>query len=168
MHRLTIILLPLIASGCVAPQSVSIPTSPEPPQLAVTTPLKTVEARYEVGGYFDRNLRHEPHAVYRRTQIPVNQNSVSRNRAPAVSVVPLPPSEELAAELRTQREITANLRAVQARMAEIEQAAKTQYTALVKQMAEITELRAEVERSRQQLALTSTQTAPTQESTVKP
>lgn len=168
MSRIAIILLPLIVVGCASPRLATVPAAPKPPQLVAIAPLQTVETCYEVRGYFDRNLRHEPHAVYRRTQVPVNQEAASRSRAPSVNVDPLPPSEELAAELRTQREITANLRAVQARMAEIEQAAKTQYAALVRQTAEISRFRAKIERTDPSSTRFSAPTIPESTDALKP
>ena len=58
---------------------------------------------------------------------------------------PLPPNAELTAELEAQKTITAELRAIQARMAGIEKQAQAQYGALVNETAETVRLRRQLE-----------------------
>jgi len=100
------------------------------------------------------SIRHEAHAVYRRTRVPVTASddleTVPRASYPPASAAPLPASEELTAELATQRKITGDVRAMQASMAEIEQKMQAQYAVLVRQSAEAMKVRDQLamERSR--------------------
>ena len=161
MHTYWIVLLPLLATGCVAPQAarVSPPSSLAPPvAVAAVTPTKMVETRYEVRGYRETaspDLRHDTHTVFRRTRVPVDaQNesgTVPRVSAPALSDAPLPASAELTAELATQRTVTAEIRALQSSMAEAERQMQAQYGLLVRQSAEVMKVREQLEAERQRV-----------------
>ena len=71
--------------------------------------------------------------------------TVPRDAYPPTSFAPLPPSAELAAELATQKAITADLRAMQASMAETAKRVQEQYAALVRQSAEALKLHQQLE-----------------------
>lgn len=60
----------------------------------------------------------------------------------------MPASEELSAELTTQRKITAELRAMQAALADAEKQMTAQYALLVRQSAETMQLRGQLEDER--------------------
>lgn len=161
MRLYWIVLLPLLATGCVAPQVTRV-TSPAPLEsptaLAAGSPTKLVETRYEVRGYRDGaspDLRHEAHAVFRRTRVPahspVEYETVPRVAAPALADAPLPASEELAAELSTQKTVTAEIRALQSTMAKTERQMQAQYALLVRQSAEIMKVREQLETERQRV-----------------
>ena len=113
-----------------------------------------IETRYDVRGYrdtTDRSLRHDAHAVYRRTRVPnASDETASSPRTTflPVSVTPLPASEELAAELAAQKKITAELFALQTALVDAEQKMRTQYAALVRQSAETFKLREQLEAER--------------------
>lgn len=148
-----------LAGGC-ATQRQALPAA----SVATTAPVvreapatKVVETRYEIRSYRDADtpgVRHEAHAVYRATRVPariaVLETEPRTAFAPA-SYAPLPPSDELAAELTAQREITAELRTVQERMAAIEQQAKNQYGTLAAQTADAVKLRQQLEAERARL-----------------
>jgi hypothetical protein len=147
--------------------------------IAAVLPTKLVETPYAVRSYREAanpSLRHEAHTVYRRTRVPITASdaleTVSRTSFPPASVLPLPASEELAAELATQKKITAELRMAQTSVAEIEQKMQAQYAQLVRQSAEALRLREqlEAERRRIQTMVTteSTPAAPAAMSTTNP
>ena len=148
-----------LAGGC-ATQRQMLPTAPAASASPVVRELpatKLVETRYEMRSYRDADspgVRHEAHTVYRATRVPARvaelETEPRMTFAPA-SYAPLPPSAELAAELATQRQITAELRTVQARMAAIEQQAKTQYGRLTDQTAAAVKLRQQLEAERVRL-----------------
>jgi hypothetical protein len=161
MHPYWIVLLPVLATGCVAPQAVRVspPASLAPPvAVAAVAPTTLVETRYEVRGYRETaapDLRHEPHAVFRRTRVPVlaqdESGTVPRVTAPALSDAPLPVSAELAAELATQKTVTAEIRALQLSMVEAERRMQAQYALLVRQSAEVMKVREQLEAERQRV-----------------
>jgi len=131
--------------------------APEPAPVAALSPTKIVETRYEVRGYRDPAnpaVRHEPHAVFRRTRVPLTaadeSATVPRTSAPPASIAPLPASAELAAELATQREITNTIRAMQASVAETEKQMQEQYALLVRQSAEVLKAHKQIEAGRRQ------------------
>ncbi len=65
------LLLPLLAAGCTSTRP-AVVHAPEPASVAALSPTKVVETRYEVRGYRDPanpTVRHEPHAVLRRTRV---------------------------------------------------------------------------------------------------
>ena len=113
-----------------------------------------LETRYEVRGYRDANapsIRHEGHAVYRRTRVPDNAPTdyptVTSEVAPA-SIAPLPAGDELKAELATQNAITSDLRTMQASIAETERRMQAQYAQLLREGGEAMKLRLELEAER--------------------
>ncbi len=157
------ILSPAIClAGCVAtpPASKLANRAPTPAPLVVPAveTTKLVETRYEVRAYRDAanpSVRHEAHAVYRRTRVPLNAQdhleTVPRDAFAPASVLPLPASAELNAELAAQRQITAELRAMQAALADAGEEMKAQYTTLVRQSAETVQLRDHLEAERVRL-----------------
>src|SRR5262245_43992907 len=128
-----------LGAGCAtqrpAAQLASKPMAAKP-VVREAPATRIVETRYDVRSYRDADnssIRHDPHTVYRTTRVPARVESLDtapRMEFAPVSYAPLSPSAELSAELTAQREITSELRAVQARMAAIEQQAKGQYGAL--------------------------------------
>lgn len=157
MRPLLCLLVSLVVAGCATRRPVAVVVPPLV-QIAAAMPTKTVETRYEVRGYREAAnpaLRHEAHAVYRRTQVPLNFEgelvTVSRTEFAPASYEPLPQSDELAAELATQKAITTDLRAVQAAMVETERHVQAQYAALVRQSEEAKRLREQLEAERAQL-----------------
>lgn len=153
MRSLVIPFVSVLVAGCATQQHVALQT-PAPVAIAAASPTKIVETRYEVRGYLDArdpSIRHEAHAVYRRTRVPDNAPSdyqtVPSEVAPA-SIAPLPASDELKAELATQKAITAHMRVMQASMAETERRMQEQYAQLVRESGEILKLRKELEAER--------------------
>jgi len=125
------------------------------PKTAKAKAGRGVETRYELRGYRDSatpSVRHEAHAIFRESRMPhayaANLDTIPRETFPAVSEVRLPASDELAAELATQRKITAELRAVQAALAETEREMKNQLATLVRQSAEAMTVKRELEEER--------------------
>ena len=156
MRYTSILLIPLLLVGCVTQRPVAI-QAPPPVVLAAALPTKLVETRYDVRAYREAAnpaIRHETHAIYRGTRVPLAASedlaTVPRTTYPPASVVPLPLSAELAAELATQKAITGDLRAMQASMAETERRMQVQYMVLVRQSAEALKVheKLEAERSR--------------------
>jgi hypothetical protein len=138
-----------LLAGCTLPPAgaLTTPPAPTPIQIAVQ-PTKLVETPYDMRGYYDpsnHSVRHEAHTVYRQTRVPISDQSshttTTRDGYAPASIAPLTPSDELAAELSTQKKITADLRAMQATLAETEQKMKTQYALLVRQSEEVMKLR---------------------------
>jgi hypothetical protein len=141
---------PLLAAGCAMPPTAV--QGPPPVMIAAVLPTKLVETRYEVRSYREAanpSLRHEAHAVFRCTRVPLTASdaieTVPRTSYPPPSVTPLPASDELAAELGAQKEITMELRAAQTSVAEIELKMQAQYAQLVRQSAEALRLREQLE-----------------------
>lgn len=157
MRHVFLLLIPLAAAGCATRKPVAV-VEPPPVQIAAIFPTKAVETRYDVRDYHEAAkpaLRHEAHAVWRRTRVPLNFEgelvSVSRTEFPPASHDPLPEADELAAELATQKTITADLREVQTMVTETERKMQAQYAALVRQSAETMRLREQLETERAQL-----------------
>jgi hypothetical protein len=137
--------------------------TPPPVMIAAVSPTKLVETRYDVRGYREAanpSIRHEAHAVYRRTRVPVTGSdeleTVPRASYPPASVTPLPASEELTAELTTQKKITTELRAMQTSMADTNKQMQAQYAVLVRQSAEALKLREQLEAERNRIRSMST------------
>jgi hypothetical protein len=161
--------LTLLLCGCATQDSVDV-YIPPPSQLivrAASEPTKFVETRYELRSYrevVNPALRHEPHAVYRRTRVPVTISADfaigSRANHPPASIAPLSASDELAAELGTQRKITADLHAMQTSMRETEQRMQAQYATLVRQSAEVAKVREGLEAERVRLRATPVAVSP--------
>lgn len=163
MRSLLILLVPALVAGCATQRPVALQT-PAPVTIAAVSPTRVVETRYDLCGYRDANdpsIRHEAHAVYRRTRVPDNATAdyqtVPAEVAPA-SIAPLPASEELKAELATQKAITADLRTMQASMAETERRMQTQYAQLVREGGEAMKLREELEAERTHASASGTST----------
>lgn len=151
----------VLAVACFAGCATHRPTalavagsSVEKPVVREAAPTRQVETRYEVRSYRDAadpSVRHEAHAVYRSTRVPARVDSLAtepRDEFPPISYAPLPPSAELSAELAAQKQITADLRTIEARMAAIERQAQGQYGTLVNQTAETVKLRQQLEEER--------------------
>lgn len=154
MRHVSILLMPLLVVGCATQRPVAV-QAPPPVLVAAVAPTKLVETRYDVRGYHEAAnpaVRHEAHAVYRRTRVPLAASeelaTVPRTSYPPASIAPLPDSDELAAELATQRKITGDLRAMQVSMAEAEQRMQAQYAMLVRQSAEALKVREQLEAER--------------------
>ncbi len=157
MRPVFFLLVSLVVAGCATRRPVAV-VEPPPVQIAAAMPTKAVETRYDVRGYREAAkpaLRHEAHAVWRRSRVPLNFEgelaTVSRTEFAPASYAPLPESDELTAELATQKAITANLRAVQAAVMDTERQVQAQYAALVRQGAETMRLREQLEAEREQL-----------------
>jgi len=153
--RFWILLASVAFAGCATQRtSVVAPAPIEKTVVRKAVPMRDVETRYEVRSYRDANdpsVRHEAHAVYRTTRVPARvaalETEPRRDFAP-VSYAPLPPSAELSAELAAQKEITAMLRTIEARMAAVERQAQSQFGTLVDQTAETMKLRQQLEEER--------------------
>ena len=156
MHYLAIAIVLLVLTGCAtAPLNdvqVSLPEIHHPPKATAVKNRGLVETRYELRSYRDEttpSLRHEAHAMFRRTRVvdPFvgGLEAVSRESYPRASEARLPASEELAAELATQRRITAELRAMQVALSETERGMKDQLATLVRQSAEVLKVRKELD-----------------------
>jgi hypothetical protein len=153
-----ILVAAVLVTGCathrpVASITPALTSSPKPlVREAVAT--RVVETRYEVRSYLDPDdprVRHDAHAVYRATRVPAQVDALEttpRNKAAPISYAPLPPSAELAAEIATQKEIGAELRAIRSRMAAVEQQARAQFGTLADQTAETMHLRRQLEEER--------------------
>ena len=169
----SVLLIPLLIIGCATPRPavpppVAVQTATPTAAIAARSPTKQVETRYEVRGYRETansSIRHEAHAVYRRTRVPVaasdDLGTVPRDSYPPVSVSPLPASEELTAELATQKKITAELHAMQESIAETEQSMQTQFALLVRQGAEVLKVKGQLDAERSRLrSVPSVETTP--------
>lgn len=161
MRPVLFLLAALVVAGCATQRPVAVVERP-PVLIEAASPTKIVETRYELRSYHEAAnpaLRHEAHAVYRRSRVPLNfegdLTTVSRTEFAPASYAPLPGNDELAAELATQKAITANLRTVQAAMVETERQVQAQYAVLVRQSTEALKLREELEAERAQLRAAS-------------
>lgn len=150
----SILLVPLLVSGCATQFPVALQTSP-PVMIAAVSPTKFAESRYDVRGYREAanpSIRHEGHAIYRSTRVPITASddleTVPRASYPPASLAPLPASDELAVELATQKKITMELRTMQTSMMETEQKMQAQYALLVRQSADALKLREQLEKER--------------------
>ena len=150
----------LFVVGCATqfPVGVQEPLPAPHAVMAAADPTKLVETRYDVRSYREASspaLRHEAHAVYRRTRVPTTAGDdlmvAPRASYPPPSYAPLAASDELAAELATQKKLSAELSAVQASMVETEQKMQAQYAILVRQSAEVTKVREGLEAERARL-----------------
>ncbi len=158
MRHAWVLIMPSMVVGCATqPTTTTVATTMPPPSVAVVAAAKTkiVETRYEVRGYqdsADRAVWHDAHAVFRRTKVPVTATedvgTVPRTTFAPASYAPLPASDELIAELATQKKITSDLRAMQSSMVETEQRMQVQYATVVRQSAEAMRVRAQLEAER--------------------
>jgi hypothetical protein len=154
--------LHLLIGVCASSVALATSSSPvpadisDPIQIEAWTPLKVMETEYYIRGYRDPRLptlRHEGHKVYRRAMVPDRARDTAGDveRAPSVAHAPLPVSAELAAELATQRSLTAEVQALQQAMAETERAMREQYAEMLRQSAAVQKLREELEAERNRL-----------------
>lgn len=154
-HSLWIMVMAILA-GCTSPTKVVTQAIAPAPVLPAETERKAVETRYEVRGYRESGspaIRHEAHAVYRRTLVPTNAavtDTVPRTAFAPASYAPLPASEELNAELAKQKAVTAEMQAMEGVMASTQAKMQTQYLQLVKQSGEALRLRDRLEAERNQ------------------
>lgn len=151
-----VIVLVLFA-GCATPRPVAELTPAQVLSPAVSA-TKFVETPYDVRGYREvanPSVRHEAHAIHRRTLVPIMASDElatgARTTYPPASISPLPVSAELAAELATQKKITGDLRAMQTSMAEAERQMQAQYATLVRQSAEALKVREQLEAERERV-----------------
>jgi hypothetical protein len=172
MRNVLIFFMLLLAGGCATTRPVIIQAAP-PVAIAPSASTKFVETRYDVQSYRDAanpSVRHEAHAVYRRTRVPKASadefETVNRTSNPEAIIAPLSLSEELNAELATQRQVTTELREMQVAMAETDQEMQKQYALLVRQSTDVQKLRGQLEAERNrvpresQVELTATATSP--------
>lgn len=145
MHTFWSIALALATAGCVsqAPLKQTSGQQPAKPPLAFRqTETRLLATPYTIRGYRDPDdptVLHDGHTVYRLTRVPdptAIQGILPRTAIHSVTYAPLPASEELAAELATQRQITAELRQIEASMIRTQQQALTEVGKLVNQKAE--------------------------------
>ncbi len=156
--RHILLTFPLLALvGCATHRPVAL-VAPPPPAMAAAVPTKVVETRYEVRGYREAanpSIRHEAHAIYRQTRVPLNSDesgeTVPRTAYAPASYAPLPAAIELNAELTNQKTISGELRGMKVAMAETQQRMETQYAQLVRQSAEAAKLREQLEAERNRL-----------------
>lgn len=156
-----ILIASMLITGCAAHRPTSVTAVAQPtdrPLLREAAATRLVETRYELKSYHDADdprVRHEAHAIYRTTRVParvVVLDTVPRGEFAPTSYAPLPPSAELAAEVAAQKQISAELRAIQARMADVEQHARTQLGMLADQTAETVNLRSQLEEEQRRVA----------------
>jgi hypothetical protein len=155
MRLSSILLASLMLAGCATqPMALLPPTHVETPLVREAPATHDVETRYEVRSYrdaSDADVRHEAHAIYRVTRVPARVAELEtepRGKFAPVSYAPLPPSEELAAELAAQKEITARMRTIREQMATVERQAQSQYGTLLDQTGETLKLRRQLEDER--------------------
>ena len=156
------LLFPLLLAGCAGhPRAVRAPARVEPQATAAipaNPATRLVETRYEVRAYHDAAdpaVRHDAHAVYRATRVPVRPNGPADTLAtvpwetfqPATHV-PLPQNAELRAELATQKQITSELRTIQSAMSTTQREAEQKFGEVVNQTAETIKLRRDLEAER--------------------
>jgi hypothetical protein len=151
----------LLLAGCAhKAKTVRAPAREVSPVAAIPERPATrlVETRYEMRGYHDANdptVRHERHAVYRATRVPIRADdsvdtlvTVPRTAFQPATHAPLSQNAELGAELTTQKQITAELRSIQAAMTATQKNAEEKFGELVNQTAETIKLRRELEEER--------------------
>ena len=170
MRTIWIPFIPLFFAGC-ATQRPAVLTSRtiQPTVAAAELPTKQVETRYEVRSYreiTDPSVRHEAHAIYRTTRVPISAceelTTVPRDAYSPASYAPQPASEELAAELRTQKKITTDIRSMQASIAQTDEHMQAQYATLVRESAKVLKTEEALAAERQRLhAATPTESTAT-------
>jgi len=151
--RNVLFLILIFAGGCATRSKVARPVLTAAPAMAVDAPRSTklIETRFYVRSYRDpaaSNVRHEAHAIFRETRVPLQSEVSGAEPVSSYSdaqYVPLPPSAELKAEIETQKTITADLRAMQISMADTQRKMQAQYTLLLKESAEVGKARAKIE-----------------------
>ena len=87
MRHISILLMPLLVVGCATQRPVAVQTPP-PVLIAAVVPTKVIETPYDVRSYREAanpSVRHEAHAVYRRTVVPL---TASEEHVPVVPACP--------------------------------------------------------------------------------
>jgi hypothetical protein len=155
MCRYLILIVTVWIAGCATHRPAATVTVAEAPAIVrEAPPMHEVETRYDLRSYRDADdpsVRHEAHGVYRETLVPDRVTSlvtVPRSTIAPVTYDPLPPSAELSAEIAAQKEITAELRSIQATMAAMEEQARNQYGTLVDQTSDSVKIRQQLEADR--------------------
>lgn len=155
-------LIPILLAGCAGhPRNTRAPVSPVPSTTAAipaNPATRLVETRYEVRAYHDAadpSVRHDAHAIYRATRVPLRMNgktdtlaTVPRETFQPATQNPLPQNAELRAELATQKQITSELRTIQSAMSSTQREAEQKFGELVNQTAETIKLRRDLEEER--------------------
>ncbi len=153
MNPARFVFLPLLLAGCTSvglEHNASAPPGIPPPAPIPNAPPVTTTAftPYSVAPYRDAEdaaLVHAAHTLYRRTVVPASFDSwlatAPRESFGPASCAPLPPSTELAAELATQRTVTAELKALQESMKETGRKMQEQYRVLVRESTNTKALR---------------------------
>jgi len=169
MRPLVLLLLPLFSACASVPQLEKTP-APEPAPIAAAPQNKAIESRYEVRSYReagDPSIRHEAHAVFRRTIVPMSaqdrQGVECRTSAPPASVTPLPASEELEAELKSQRAMTQEILVMRANIIETQKKIQAQYALLQQQAAEIAKTYEKVKGDKRTARVAPSQESPASE-----
>lgn len=156
------LLFPILLAGCAGhPRATRAPASAEPQAMTAIPANPTTrlaETRYEVRAYHDAAdpaVRHDAHAVYRATRVPIRPNgpadtlaTVPRATFQPATHAPLPQNAEMRAELATQKQITSELRTIQSAMSTTQREAEQKFGELVNQTAETIKLRRELEAER--------------------
>lgn len=161
MRAYCLVLTALLAGCATQSRTTRGPARADAQPVAVvpTNPAtRLVETRYEMRAYHDASdplVRHESHAVFRATRVPVRGDgkadalaTVPRTTFQPASHAPLPNSAEVQAELVTQKQITSDLRNIQAAMTGTQKAAEQKFGELVNQTSETIKLRRELEEER--------------------
>jgi hypothetical protein len=157
------LLITLGVAGCAthratAPAATETASSATP--FARDRATQVVQTPYEIRRYrdpADPAVTHEPHVIYRATRVPASLavsrevDTLPRTAAEPVTYAPLPTSAELSAEIAKQKQITADLRAIQSNMAATQRDAQAQYGKLVSATAETLQLRQQLEEERARL-----------------
>jgi hypothetical protein len=158
MRGYWILITAMCVAGCASQRQAAMvretSVPPAQPLVREVTATRVVETRYDVRSYRDAenpSVRHEPHAVYRTTRVPARVEKLEttpREQFAPLSYAPLPADAELTAQIAAQKEINAQLRAIQTRMTSIEEQARTQLGTLVGQTEETLSLRRQLEEER--------------------
>jgi hypothetical protein len=161
MRALWIVGMGLGVAGCATHSRVAQATlaakTTSPAMAATIENTQVVGTPYAVRAYRDPNdpaIIHEAHVVLRETRVSRalasehELDTLPRDAVPAASYAPLPPNAELAAELATQKQITTDLRSIQAKMAATQKQAEAQYGTLVNATADTLQLRQQLEAER--------------------
>lgn len=155
----------LTAGHVIAEPKASAEVVGEPSITVGRSPRIAMEVPYFVRGYHDTrdpNLRHGAHVVYRRIMVAVRTESGDERvpHARSVAHAPLPMSTELAAELATQKALTAEVQAVEKTLKDIERAMRAHYADLLRQSASVQRVREELEAERERLRVVATESLP--------
>lgn len=159
----------LVLGGCATPAPIATnpiasaaPMVPQPPVRQEPSERGSQDAsagehvitRYELGSYRYPRTSELEGAIFRSTRISSQYGAaggVTRSNYPPASFEPLPPSEELRAELSAQRDITSRIQHAQDTIVRLEKQVREQYDSLVVQTKETVELRQSLEAERGRL-----------------